>query len=56
MAYCPDLGVTSQGESLEEAQANIQEAIELYLEDAPIEDFKRFTGTPFVNTLEINKV
>ena len=32
VARCPDLGVTSQGETLEEAQANIKEAIELYIE------------------------
>jgi len=32
VAKCPDLGVTSQGETLEEAQANIKEAIELYME------------------------
>ncbi|MCX9084087.1 MAG: type II toxin-antitoxin system HicB family antitoxin [Candidatus Methanoperedens sp.] len=30
VARCPELGVTSQGESLEEAQANIKEAIELF--------------------------
>lgn len=32
VARCPELGVTSQGETLEEAQANIKEAIELYFE------------------------
>ncbi len=32
-AYCPELkGCQSQGETFEEAQANIQEAIELYWE------------------------
>jgi predicted RNase H-like HicB family nuclease len=32
-AYCPALkGCQSQGETFEEAQANIREAIELYLE------------------------
>jgi predicted RNase H-like HicB family nuclease len=56
VAYCPDLGVTSQGDSLEEAQDNIKEAIELYLEDVPKEDMARFTDTPFVKTIEINKV
>jgi predicted RNase H-like HicB family nuclease len=55
VAYCPDLGVTSQGKTLEEAQANIQEAVELYLEDTPKEDLERFTGTPLVKTMEINK-
>ncbi len=32
VAHCPELDVTSQGETLEEAQANIKEAIELYIE------------------------
>lgn len=53
VADCPELGVASQGKTLEEAQENIQEAVELYLEDSPKEDLKRFTDTPFVKTLEI---
>lgn len=32
-AYCPELpGCQSQGDTLEEVKANIQEAVELYLE------------------------
>ncbi len=31
---CPELGVASQGETIEEAGANIKEAIELYLDSA----------------------
>ncbi len=38
VAYCAELGVTSQGETLEEAEKNLKEAIELYLEDAPQEE------------------
>ena len=35
-AWCPELkGCQSQGDSLEEALANIKEAIELYLEVTP---------------------
>jgi predicted RNase H-like HicB family nuclease len=35
-AWCPELrGCQSQGDSLEEAIANIKEAIELYLETLP---------------------
>ena len=37
--WCPELkGCQSQGESLEEAIANIKEAIELYLETVPSEE------------------
>jgi predicted RNase H-like HicB family nuclease len=53
VAYCPELGVASQGKTLEEAQKNIQEAIELYLEDVPRKDLKAFLDAPFVKTLEI---
>ncbi len=31
---CPELGVASQGETIEEAKGNIVEAVELYLETA----------------------
>lgn len=32
-AYCPELpGCQSQGDSIEEVQANIKEAVELYIE------------------------
>lgn len=32
VARCPELNVTSQGETLEEATENLKEAVELYLE------------------------
>ncbi len=37
IAYNPETGTTTQGESLEEALANLQEATELYLEEFPLE-------------------
>ena len=38
-AWCPELkGCQSQGDSLEEAVANIREAIELYLETLPSDE------------------
>ncbi len=53
VARCPDLGVTSQGKTLEEAQANIKEAIELYIESFGTEDLPRETSRPFWTTVEV---
>jgi predicted RNase H-like HicB family nuclease len=33
VATCPELGIPSQGKSVEESLDNLKEAIELYLED-----------------------
>lgn len=39
--WVPQLpGCASQGETLDEAKTNIEEAIQLYLEDAPSEEIK----------------
>ena len=35
VAHCTTLGITSQGLSIEEAQENIREAIDLFLEECP---------------------
>ena len=32
VARCPELNVTSQGKTLEEAKENLKEAVELYIE------------------------
>ena len=37
-ALNPETGTTSQGESVEEAVANLREATELYLEEFPLRD------------------
>jgi len=36
VARCLEVEVASQGESVEEALANLHEALELYFEDAPL--------------------
>ncbi len=36
VADCPDVGTVSQGETIEEAIKNLQEATELYLEEFPL--------------------
>ena len=49
IAYNPETGTTTQGDTLELALANLREAVELYLEEFPL---KR-VGAPLVTTLEI---
>jgi predicted RNase H-like HicB family nuclease len=41
VALCPELDVVSQGASVEEATANLREAVELFLESAPPEEVKQ---------------
>jgi predicted RNase H-like HicB family nuclease len=36
VARCLEVEVTSQGKTVEEAQANLKEALELYFEDQPL--------------------
>jgi predicted RNase H-like HicB family nuclease len=36
VAECPEVGTVSQGETIEEAVANLREATELYLEEFPL--------------------
>ncbi len=36
VAECPDIGTASQGDTIEEALANLKEATELYLEEFPL--------------------
>ena len=38
VAHCIELGVVSQGKSIEEAQANLKEAVELYIESFGTDD------------------
>ena len=37
VSWCPELDVASQGHTVEEAIANLREALELRLEDASVE-------------------
>lgn len=48
-AMNPETGTTSEGESVEEAVANLREATELYLEEFPHGPY----GTPLVTTFEV---
>lgn len=47
VAECPEVGTASQGETIEEALANLQEATALYLEEFPVREVARRLITPF---------
>lgn len=51
IAFNPETGTTTQGESVEEALANLREAVELFLEDEPM----KLSGTPLVTTVTIKE-
>jgi predicted RNase H-like HicB family nuclease len=55
-AWCPELkGCQSQGETLEEAMANIKEAIELYLETLSTDERKELLSSEILTTaVEVN--
>jgi predicted RNase H-like HicB family nuclease len=49
VAECPEVGTASQGETIEEALANLKEATELYLEEFPIPE----TSPRLITTFEV---
>ena len=53
VARCLELGVISQGRTIEEAQENLREALELYLEGEP-EAEKLFSPfSPLITALQV---
>ena len=49
VALNPETGTVSQGESIEEALANLREAVELYLEEFPM----IFRGAALVTSFDV---
>ena len=55
-AWCPDLDVASQGNSVDKAIANLKEAIELHLEclsPSELHEVRRRQGSRLITTLEL---
>lgn len=50
VAHCPEVGTASQGETIEDAVKNLQEATEVYLEEFPMEQVAR----PLMTTFEVS--
>ncbi len=54
VSLCPELDIASQGASIEEARANLIEALTLFFETAePTEVSRRFHGEIFVTQIEV---
>lgn len=54
VALCPELDIASQGQSIEEARTNLQEALELFFEVAsPSEIEHRLNPEVYVTHLEV---
>jgi len=53
VAHCIELGVVSQGKTIEEAQANLKEAVELYLEDSDFDDLPESAGEVVFYPMEV---
>ena len=53
VAHCVELGVVSQGKTIEEAQQNLKEAVELYLESFGTEDVPESIGEVVFYPLEV---
>ena len=56
VASCVELGVVSQGKSVEQAQKNLKEAVELFLQDNPKLKKELFSQPPLITTFEIGYV
>ncbi len=52
VATCPEVGTASQGYTIEEALANLQEATELYLEEFPMKQ----RDHAIMTTFEVSKI
>ena len=55
VALCPELDVASQGVTVEEAKANLREAVELFFECASPEEVRdQMGGESFISALEVS--
>ncbi len=54
VSLCPELDIASQGDTIEDAKANLQEAVELFFECASEEEIKqRLKGELFITQMQV---
>ena len=56
VARCPELGVTSQGGYLVEAQKNLKEAIEFYIASFELDDLPGVSVNSYRTTVEVENL
>jgi len=55
VSLCPELDIASQGDTIEEARANLQEAIELFFETASEQEVQtRLHNEVYVTRVEVS--
>lgn len=58
VAHCLELGIASQGKNIEEALANLKEAVELYIKHTSSDELERVKNmqktNPIVTTFNVN--
>ena len=55
VSICPECDVASQGDTVEQARANLREAVELFLETASEEEVReRLSGEVYLTPLEVS--
>jgi predicted RNase H-like HicB family nuclease len=54
VSLCPELDIASQGDTVEQARDNLQEALQLFFETASSEEIReRLHGEVFVTQVEV---
>ena len=53
VAHCPEMDITSQGKSVEEARENLHEAVQLFLQTADPKEIPNLTEPPFITTFKV---
>lgn len=55
VAQAIELGVASQGLTVEEAKTNLVEAVELYLEDLPVKSIPQESEKPLLTWIKVSR-
>jgi predicted RNase H-like HicB family nuclease len=54
VALCPEIDITSQGDSIDLARQNLREALELFFESASESELaRRYSGEVYVTQIEV---